>query len=442
MKFQLAIWCLFVWLTPATWATDILTLDEAVRLAVAGNRSLANASIEAAKAESQVDAAKARQYPSFNLYVLGSQQLTSVDFTFERGLLGTFDGIGPVPAEDTKVSTPLQPTGFVFGRVSQPLTTLFRIRRGIRALEKGVEIAREQTRVERQKVVRDVKRLYYSLQQTQALHRSQLETLKLYQEIERLTARYVEQQTALKADLLDIQTRVAESEQNQLSLENRLASGKEQLNRLLGRDVLIDFELEPVTGLAEIDVDLAEARRLALERRPEIRQARLRQEQAEWDVKAKRAEYIPDLSIEFNSLALINYNRFIPNQTQSVGLSLSWEPFDWGRKKQELSQKLQAVEQARNAAADTESLIVIDVNDKHRELLQDRLRLRSARLGQETALERLRVAKNKYAAEAALLKDVLSAEVALEQANTSHEQALLAFWDARADFERALGEDQ
>ncbi len=442
MKLQLTIWGLCLWLAPAALASDTLSLDEAVRLALEGNRSLLNSELDVEKADAQVEAARTRQFPGFNLYVLGSQQLTSVDFTFERGLLGTFEGIGPVPAEDTRVSTPLQPTGFVFGRVSQPLTTLFRIRNGIRALEKGSEIAREQTRAERHKVVRDVKSLYYNLQQTQALERSERETLKLFQEIERTTAQYVQQQTALKADLLDVQTKIAETEHNQLSLANRLASGKERLNQLLGRNVLTEFELEPITALAEVDVDLADARRMALEQRPEVRQARLRQEQAEWDVKAKKAEYIPDVAIEFNSLALINFNRFIPNQTQSVGLSLSWEPFDWGRKKQELSQKRYAVEQARNGVAEAESLIVLDVNEKHRELAQNRLRLRSAQLARDTAMERLRVVKNRYDADAALLRDVLNAQVAVEKGNTNFEQALLAFWDARAEFERALGEDQ
>jgi outer membrane protein TolC len=423
-------------------AADALTLDQAVQLAVDHNRGLKNASLDIDRAEDQVNAARTRQFPSFSLFVLGAQQLTPVDFTFEKGALGTFDEIGPVPAEDTELSTPLRPTGFVFGRVAQPLTSLIRIRRNIEALKTGAEVAREETRAERQKIVRDVKRVYYDLQQSQALLRSLRETLKLYQEIERLTTQYVEQQTALKADLLGIQTRIAETEQNELSLQNRLASGKEQLNRLLGRDVRTDFDPEPVALAAEMDVDLNEAHRSALEHRPEIRQARLRHTQAEWDMKAKKAEYIPDLAVEFNSIALLNFSSFLPTQTQSVGLSLTWEPFDWGRRKRELSEKRHVVEQAENATVDAESMVLIDVNDKYRQLQQNQMQLRVARLKQETAVENLRVVKNKYAADAVLLKDVLQAQTSVEEGNTSYERAVLAFWDARADFERAVGEDR
>jgi outer membrane protein TolC len=357
-------------------------------------------------------------------------------------VLGTFEDIGPVPAEDTKVSTPLKPTGFVFGRVSQPLTSLVRIRRSIQTLKTGVAVAREETRADRQEIVRDVKRLYYNLQQTQALLRSVRETLKLYKEIERLTTDYVEQQTAMKADLLEIQTRLAQTEQEELTLLNRQTSGKEQLNQMLGRDVLMEFDLEPVAAAGEIDIDLSQARRSALENRPEIRGARLRHEQAQWDMKAKKAEYIPDLAIEFNSIALLNFSRFLPTQSQSVGVSLSWEPFDWGRRKHELAEKRHIVEQAETAAADAQSRVLLDVNDKYRQLQQNRLELRVARLKQETAVENLRVAKNKFAADAVLLKDVLQAQTGVEEGNTRYERALLSFWDARADFERAVGEDR
>jgi hypothetical protein len=37
---------------------------------------------------------------------------------------------------------------------------------------------------------------------------------------------------------------------------------------------------------------------------------------------------------------------------------------------------------------------------------------------------------------------VLQGQVNLEQSNTDYQQALLTFWNARADFERALGEEQ
>jgi outer membrane protein TolC len=264
----------------------------------------------------------------------------------------------------------------------------------------------------------------------------------LYRELARLTENYVAGAVVLKADLLEIQTRLAKTEQSESQLNDQRDTAKEQLNHLLGRDVLTEFKVQSVLEVTDDALDLEEARRRALEQRSEIRQARLRQTQAEQDLRAKRAEYIPDLAAEFNSMNFLNYGRFFPSQGNSVGLSVTWEPFDWGRKKHELAEKRWTIEQARSSEQDAVNSVLIDVNTKYRQLRHSRAQLRVARLSQETAIEGLRVVKNKYSVEAVLLKDVLQGQVTLEQSNSEYQEAVLSFWNARADFERALGEDQ
>jgi outer membrane protein TolC len=100
------------------------------------------------------------------------------------------------------------------------------------------------------------------------------------------------------------------------------------------------------------------------------------------------------------------------------------------------------VEQARLAQQETESVVLVDINHKHRQLRHRRAELRVARLAQEAAVENLRVVKNKYSVQAVLVKDVLQAQASLEDSNAEYQQALTSFWNARADFERALGEDR
>jgi outer membrane protein TolC len=84
---------------------------------------------------------------------------------------------------------------------------------------------------------------------------------------------------------------------------------------------------------------------------------------------------------------------------------------------------------------------MLDVNSRERALRQSRMQLRVTRLAQEAAIESARVVKNRYSVEAVLLKDVLQAQVSLEQTYSDYQQALVSFWNARAEFERALGED-
>src|SRR5262249_45004647 len=176
----------------------------------------------------------------------------------------------------------------------------------------GVALANEQTRADRQKVVREVKRVYYGLQQVESSLGSIRQTIALYQEFARLTENYVAGEIALKADLLEILTRLANTEQSELQLRDQQATGKEQLNQLLGRDVSTAFHVQPVLETTGEEPDLESARERALQQRPEIRQAQLRQTQAEQDLRAKKAEYIPDVSADFNSLWLSNFGPFLP----------------------------------------------------------------------------------------------------------------------------------
>ena len=62
-------------------------------------------------------------------------------------------------------------------------------------------------------------------------------------------------------------------------------------------------------------------------------------------------------------------------------------------------------------------------------------------MAQATSREKLRVKTNQYQVQAVLLPDVL--QLRAEQANSDdqYQQALLAFWTAKADFENALGEE-
>src|SRR5262249_10793537 len=159
-------------------------------------------------------------------------------------------------------------------------------------------------------------------------------------------------------ELLDVQARVAKTAQSELVLRDQMASGKEQLNQLLGRDIAADFEVQPILESAGGDLDLAAAREVALRQRPEVKQAKLRKQQATQDWKAKRAEYIPDISAEFNNLTMLNYGSFLPVQNSSIGLSLTWEPFDWGRKKHESAEKRRTIDQAENAEQDAVNAVL------------------------------------------------------------------------------------
>jgi len=131
----------------------------------------------------------------------------------------------------------------------------------------------------------------------------------------------------------------------------------------------------------------------------------------------------------------------LPKNISAAGLYMSWEPFDWGRKKRELATKRKAEQQAANTIEEVETQVLVEVNARFRKLEETRVALQVSRLSQATEQEKLRVVSNRYSERAALFNDVLQTESDLAQANHQYRDALVGFWTAKADFEKAIGEE-
>jgi len=219
-----------------------------------------------------------------------------------------------------------------------------------------------------------------------------------------------------------------------------MATQREHLNELLGRDLTTSFRVDFMTETEAQDLTLQDARDRAEKSRPEIRQAQLKQKQAEYDRRIAKAEYIPDLGVSIRYLGMNNVS-FVPGNVGVAGFLFSWEPFDWGRRRNNVAEKSKTVEQARNGIGETEAQIALEVGATYRKWQEAALLLKSTRLSQEAAAEQFRVTGNKYKEQAVLIKDLLQAQARSTEASFQYEQALSSYWSAFSDLRRAMGEE-
>ena len=420
-------------------AQEILTLEKAIDIALTNNRSTQNARLETEKTSDRVAATRTRLYPGFKLSGGVSKPLTTFDTTFEKGVFGT------APLEDTVITSSTKPNAAIVGQLSQPLSQLHRIKLQIKQQETASEISRAQLSAAEQTLVNEIKRAYYAILQSQGAAQAAEANIKLYHELDRVTGEYVIQQVVLKTEHMDVQTRLAKAEYEVMAINNQLISQKEQLNHLLGRDVRTEFAVSSgdETALAVMrETDLIQARERALANRPEIREARLRVEQAKLDKRIKKSEFIPDVSFTVNYATTFSYSNFVPRSLSAVGVTVEWEVFDWGRRKHEVADKERSISQANNSLLDTQSQVLMEVNARFRQMQESRQLLKVAKLSQTQARANVQLVAYKYRLDAVLLKDVLHAQTVLANSDYEYQKALLAFWTAKADFEKAIGEDK
>src|SRR4029450_10515904 len=96
---------------------EVLTLDEAIALALRENRQVKNSQLGVGKAQDDFAATRTSRLPKFEFNALAGQQLVSPDFTFTKGVLGNYANVGPIPDHDIKMSTPMRRTAMRVGRV-------------------------------------------------------------------------------------------------------------------------------------------------------------------------------------------------------------------------------------------------------------------------------------------------------------------------------------
>ncbi len=398
------------------------------------------ARLEIHKQKEAFSEAKTQLYPRFDTYFLASELLTPLDFTIRSATFGNFPATGPIPAKDSKIHTPARPVAITSVTATQPLTQLFRIDLSIKEQKLGAELSQQSYFEREQGLVNEVRRAYYAILQSQSELESQRALLAYLEELQQLTGRRLQQEAVLKADSLRITAQRTKASYQLVVIQDTLADQKEALNHLLGRDLQAEFTVEMVPASLPEESSLPEARKSAIEMRPEIKAETIKKERATLETKIEKTRYIPDISIQANYATTSNIS-FLPQNVGAVGVLLTWQPWDWGQKRHNIAQKVDAEKQAQLSIDNVRDQVLQEVDSSFRRLREARELLTAAQAARDAEAEKLRNQTDAYSRQTVLLSDLLQQHSSVASAEDQYRQGLLAFWRARADFERALGEE-
>jgi outer membrane protein len=418
----------------------LLRLDEAVSIAARGNHAIAGTALDLEITEERSAALRTRRYPALRLDAAGLRLLKSADFTVPAGAFGTYAGTGPIPSSDTSVSVPAAWTANLIATITQPLTQQYRIALQLDELGFNHQIAKEDLREAQQRIAAEVKVAYYQLSATSAGIIAIRDLVKAIEDVDGLTTRYLTEGRVLRSEALEVKARLARERQRLGAIENGFETEHEHLNQLLGRELSTPYRVAmPSELVAMISVlSLEDARGRAEANRAEIRKSELKITQAETAKKIADSQWIPDVSL-FAAYALnINY-QVIPTQVAVVGLSLTWDPWDWGRRSHEAHEHVAAAAQARQSLQETQEQLSVEVGQRWRAVRDAEAELEAARVSEEAASAYLVDTRNRYREDATLLKDVLEAEARLSSARHNFTDALAGYWSATAELERTTG---
>jgi len=416
-----------------------MSLAEAIQIALANNRPVQIAKLDVAKALLQVSETKTRRFPIFNTSLLATGDITSPAFTFQEGVFGMI-GNQPVPAQNTSIPLSHGITGYAIATVDQPISQLYQIHLAIREQELSSDLTKEKYKEKQQSIVADVKQAYYGVLQTESSLDAQQALVKQYEETDRLATQYLAQESILKSDSLEAKAQLAQAQHQLITLHDNLDTQKEHLNDLLGRDIDTPFRVQAVPPETSEEMELKQARQTALAQRPEIEEAKINVDRAGYDRRLAKSQYLPAIGGAVRYFTPIN-TELMPQNILSAGMSMNWDPFEWGRRKDDVKEKDVTLQQSEVQLDQVRSQILLDVDNSFRKLRESRSLLEVAQAARDAADEKLREVNHEFAQATVLLRDVLKQQAAVASADHDYEESLLSFWNAKAQFEKALGEE-
>ncbi|HME41931.1 MAG TPA: efflux RND transporter permease subunit, partial [Syntrophorhabdales bacterium] len=417
--------------------TRTLTLDEAVTLAVAQNSSLKIASARVRESSEKRESVRSDYFPHLSnestYFHLTNNQLVTVP----AGSLGTIPGLGPFPSQDASINQGSQTLTIADTTLAQPLTQLPKTRQADKIALAEQQIAAADLDKARNDVIFATHKLFYSLVIARKQKDAASAAVAAGEQALREAKDAVAAGNMLEVTAIGSNAVLLQNKHSLISAEIQIADLNSELNDLLGLPLDTDIDPvdppppEPTSNTRETYVQEA------LGKNPEIKAAQESVNKAQSGVKAAQLEYVPDITA-FGRYSHQDGVPFLTNNIGVVGLKMTWDIFDWGKRGHVLAQRKEQLAQANENLHRVEKRIEVEVDKAYRKLEQTRRLIDVARESLALHKENLRLKSDGIKSGTATQAQYATAVASVKKAESEELQALLGHYLAVADLKRIV----
>jgi outer membrane protein TolC len=414
-----------------------LTLSQAVELALKQNTVLKISRLKVTESDQKIVSTRAQYFPllsnSSKAIALSDKQLV----TIPAGSLGNVGG-GPFPNKDMKLNQGRSTILLSETTLAQPTTQLLKIREANQIARADRGIAEAELAKSENETVLAVHQFYYSLLVAYKERDAAQASLTAVQENLREAEEAVKAGNVLDVAVTSAKADLLQGRQALIAAENNISDVTSELNDLLGlpSDTILDVTEAGLPELTELakDQSYEEAR----DRNGELLAARETLEKSRHAVRAARYEYIPDVTI-FAKHAYQDGAPFLDNNVGIFGAELTWNIFDWGKRKGEIGQRVAQQSQAEEDLARIDKRIGIEIDKVYRKLDRSKQMVDVAREALSLRQENARLSENGLKAGTVTAAKHAETVAALRKAEMGELQASLEYRLVRAELDRIRG---
>ena len=411
-------------------AQDPMSLKDAVRLALSGNKSIEASDASQKAAISRIAEAKSGNLPKVNY----SESWTRSDnpvFVFSSLLTQHQFGqqnfqLGPLNQPDFLNNFQSQVTA------DQPLYDAGQTKHAVRAATVAKDVSGEDARLARMSVIADVARSYYDAALSAEQFNAATQSMRSAEaDLNRAEAVHAVGMST-DADVLSIRVHIAAIREEQIRREADLDVARAALNDALS--LPLDTPHTLTTTLAAMkmpDTLLPAYQKDALAERPEAREAKLAITLAENQAATAHSNLLPqvDLHTAFEADRQRFYDRGGDNWLVSIGLR--WNLFNGFSDKARIAESTAALHRSQAEQQRADSRIQLQVRRAWADLRAAQQRIDVAVASVAEAEESLRITQDRYESGLNNVTDLLRTENAVLDARTRrfaaiHDQRIAA----------------
>ena len=415
--------------------SQVITLEQALEIAMSENVSVKVADLEIKRTEYAKKGAYAALYPQIDL--TGSYQRTIKKQVMYMTMNGQSMGI-----EVGKSNTINAGASAAMPVVNAQLWGSLKLS----ALD--VELAVEKARSSRLEMVTQVKNAYYAVLMAK-------EAFSVYKEVyenavlnlEETQKKFDAQKTS-EFELVRAKTSVANAVPNVYNAESSVILALWQLKAVLGVDLDMDLD---VAGKLEdhsqqMFYDIHQHDSVSLDNNTTMKQLAIQMEQLAQNIKLQKFANIPSLALAFNFSYMsmaddISFKEFPWTPYSTVGLSLNIPIFAGGKRYQAIRQAKNQHQQVQLQVENTERQLKIAIRQSLNSMEMNMKSYYAAQTAEESAQKAYDIAAASYKLGRGTLLDLNDAQLALTQSQLAKSQAVYNFLSAKAQLEQTLGND-
>jgi len=422
-------------------ASDVLTLDQSIKIAIERSLSLRYAEEEIKSKEFEERSARADFYPKLST----GYSYTRIDTSTVNDAKYTTYAYTPPSTFTPKQVSPLDADTFEWNlTATQPLFTGWSLRTLRKLASLGVDTAKIQKETAVHDLVLDVKEAYFGILKAEKLEKVAVQAVEQLEAHLRVAQAFYDEGIIAKNELLQTEVLMAQARQDLIKAENAVELAKSFFNKLLRRGLDSEVAIEDILDYHASTLTLEQCLEKAELSRTEIQELSLNILSAEKAVDLTKSSYYPTVALvgkysRESDEPMLGADPGEDADVWALVLQAEWTFWEWGKKKSDVSASRAEVAKVKYLLRELMDSIQLQVKEAYLNVREAEKNIHVARTGVIQAEENFRMNEERYKQQVATSTDVLDAQTLLTQARSNYFNALSEHNIALAQLERAMG---